>query len=416
MRTYYYYHLVIVIFLQLLTCVQIITNVLAAVAVAEIRSEESATCADSLTSGESDTTSQSPDEGGDQDQKNVDTPWKFMQAFSSLGSSWNHVIQEYISVVKGADGIDIQGDVYAKDMEQGLISLQTMVRNMALVSIDEDWTFSTVPLIDFGKTVDDVLLAFLRWSVVDNKSSEDDPQSPCQLTGGINSVQAMDRNGINVSKAFRRLTSYIQWMQSVSADLVDPPLTFESISPSLSIFSIHVTHDSCDRLVWWVNLGKTDMPAFKSQSPRETTRMFVWLAHLLFLDERAQKNGLVVVDDMAEIGFWTYMTMLPLQVGMSVDRFLISVTPLKAKNVVLMHLPRWADIGYGLLSWFLTAKMKSRVTIVPKSEEIVTLERVVGASEFIPRDFGDFNGVLVSDIIDQRHGTIVKGYFYNNNL
>ena len=358
------------------------------------------TAIEASTCGESNTNTQShSDEARDQEQSKVESPWQFMQAFSRLGTNWNHVIQEYISVVKGADGVDLQGDIYAQNMEEGLLMLQNMVHGKALGLNDEDWTFSRAPLVDFGKTIDDVLLAFLRWSVVDNTSSQDDQF--CNLIGGVNSAQDMETHGINVSKAFRRLAAYIQWMQSVSTDLADPPLTFESISPLLSTFSIHVTHDLCNRLVWWVNLGKTNMPAFKSQTPRDTTRMFVWLAHLLFLDEKAQQNGLVVVDDMAEIGFWTYMTMLPIHVGISVDRFLISVTPLKAKNVVLMQLPRWAEIGYNLLSWFLTAGMKSRVTIVSKSEEIATLERIVGGSRFIPRDFGDWNGMLASDIVDQ---------------
>ena len=130
--------------------------------------------------------------------------------------------------------------------------------------------------------------------------------------------------------------------------------------------------------------------------------MLVWVAHLLFLDAGAQTKGLVVVDDMAEIGFYDYMTMLPVQVGISVDRFLISVTPLKAKNVVIMHLPKWAEIGYGLLSWFLTAKMKSRVTMVAKGEEAETLDKVVGGSEFIPSDFGTVEGGSKTDIIAQR--------------
>jgi len=314
------------------------------------------------------------------------------------------VILEYISVVKGADGIHLNGDIHAQEMDGGLKLLQSMVQEAALASEDDElaWSFRTTPLDDFGKTIDDVLLAFLRWSIVDKNSSHNDKS--CRLVGGVNDYPSSEKQEINVSKAFRRLASYIQWMQSVSSDLMDPPLTFESISPALTTFSIHVTHDSCERLVWWVNLGKTDMSTFKSQAPRETTRLFVWVAHLLFLDEGAQTKGLVVVDDMAEIGFWNYMTMLPIQVGISVDRFLISVTPLKAKNVVLMHLPKWAEIGYGLLSWFLNAKMKSRVTMVSKGEETETLEMIVGGSNFIPADFGTFEGELKTDIIAQYRG------------
>lgn len=388
------------VLLQACFCFFFISNGRILAVAEEVRSDESGTCADNAANcGEADNHEAIKD-------KNVSSSWAFMQAFSKLGTSWSHVIGEYRSVVKGADGIDLKGDVHAEDMDMGLKLLQSMVQEAASASKDDElaWSFRTTPLEDFGKTIDDVLLAFLRWSVVDKNPHQNDKS--CQLIGGVNeypsSESALAKQGINVSKAFRRLTSYTNWMKSVSSDLVDP-LTFESISPSLSTFSIHITHDSCARLVWWVNLGKTNLSAFKSHSTRETTRMFVWVAHLLFLDEGAQTKGLIVVDDMSEIGFYDYMTMLPIQVGISVDRFLISVTPLKAKNVVMMHLPKWAEIGYGLLSLFLTAKMKSRVTMVGKGEEAETLERVVGGSDFVPAEFGTVEGKIKTDIISQ-HG------------
>lgn len=341
-----------------------------------------------------------PDEIRVGDENNVST-WEFMNSFSKLGTSWNHVVSEYVSVVQGADGKDMKGDTYATEVDEALKMLQVMLKESAATS-NEDWSFSTSPLGSFSKTVDDVLLAFIRWSMVDNYHDNPDDGNSCARIGGINHPPS-DTEKINVSKAFRRLTSYQQWMQSVSSDLQDP-LTYQSIESTLSIFSLHVSHDECGRLVWYVNLGKTDLANLKSLSPRETTRMFVWIAHLLFLDEKAQTNGLVVVDDMSDIAFWDYMTMLPIQVGISVDRFLISVTPLKAKNVVLMHRPKWAEIGYSLLSWFLTKKMKSRVTMVVKGEENEILKKVVGGSKYIPADFSDVEGLLMKDIIAQRYG------------
>mmetsp|Transcript_28767 Transcript_28767/g.52498 ORF Transcript_28767/g.52498 Transcript_28767/m.52498 type:complete len:410 (+) Transcript_28767:77-1306(+) len=398
--------------LQACICFYIFSSVrLLVVSASKVRSDESNTCTGDDASNSNCGEPEDIHENETKD-KSISSPWAFMQAFSKLGTSWNHIIGEYKSVVKGADGVDLKGDAYAQDMGMGLKLLQAMVEEekKAISSKSKednelDWSFRTTPLGDFGKTIDDVLLAFLRWSVVDTKNSSQEDKS-CQLIGGVNdypsSESAISKQTINVSKAFRRLTSYVTWMKSVSSDLVDEPLTFKSISPSLSTFSIDIAHDSCGRLVWWVNLGKTDLNAFKLTKPRETMRMFVWIAHLLFLDEGAQTRGLVVVDDMAEIGFYDYMTMLPIQVGISVDRFLISVTPLKAKNVVLMHLPKWAEVGYGLLSWFLTAKMKSRVTIVTKGEEVETLDKVVGGSGFIPTAFGSVKGELKTDIISHQ--------------
>eukprot|EP00804_Cyclotella_cryptica_P030834 CCRYP_018367-RA/>CCRYP_018367-RA protein AED:0.00 eAED:0.00 QI:84/-1/1/1/-1/0/1/195/399 len=336
----------------------------------------------------------------DDSEENLSS-WEFMNAFKQLGSSWSHVISEYVSVVNNADGKELRGDIYAENgLEEGLKLIKQLVTEAAEISSENEliWSFRTSPLSDLGKTVDDLLLAFLRWSIVDNQltngHSRDD--NGCSLIGGINHFPPKPHK-INVSKAFRRLTSYTQWMESVSQDLLGEPLTYRSISPSLSTFSIHVTHDDCGRLVWWLNLGKTQ----KFQSASETTRMFVWVAHLLFLDNAAQTKGLVVIDDMSEIGFWDYMTLLPLNVGISVDRFLISVTPLKAKNVALMHRPKWAEIAYGLLSWFLTERMKSRVTMVEKGEEEAALNNVVGGSAFIPVGFGAVKGEIEKDIISQ---------------
>jgi len=333
--------------------------------------------------------------------ENMSSTWEFMNAFSKLGTSWNHVIGEYISVVQGADGKEMKGDEYVTELDEALNLLQEMLKKSEATS-EEDWSFSTSPLKDFGKTTDDILLAFIRWSMVDNYHDNPEDGNSCTLIGGINHPPS-ETEKINVSKAFRRLTAYQHWMRSVSSDLKDPPLTYLSIKSTLSIFSLHVSHDECERLVWYVNLGKTDLAKLELQSPRETTRMFVWIAHLLFLDEKAQTKGLVVVDDMAEIGFWDYMTMLPIQVGISVDRFLISVTPLKAKNVVLMHRPKWAEIGYSLLSWFLTKKMKNRVTMVEKGQENYMMTKVVGGAEFVPRDFSDVEGLINEDIIAKHY-------------
>mmetsp|Transcript_20938 Transcript_20938/g.43097 ORF Transcript_20938/g.43097 Transcript_20938/m.43097 type:complete len:433 (+) Transcript_20938:3-1301(+) len=350
-------------------------------------------------------------ENDNEENGSVTSPWAFMEAFSKLGTSWNHVIGEYRSVVGNADGQELKGDVYAVNgLKEAVGLLKEMVQTAKSQSATEEeeraWTFHTTPFKDFGKTEDDALMAFLRWSVVDSHPIEDDDES-CQLIGMANyqiSTSTANNEKINVSKAFRRLTSYVHWMESVSSHLLDPPLSYASISPSLSIFSLRVTHDSCGRLVWWVNLGKTQTNLLRDQSPKETIRLFVWVAHLLFLDEGAQTNGLVVIDDMGEIGFWDYMTMLPVQVGISIDRFLISVTPLKAKNVVLMHRPRWVEIAYSLLSWFLTSKMKKRVTMIEKGDENEMLEKIVGGTSLIPANFGDFEGDLIVDIVGKQHG------------
>jgi len=59
-----------------------------------------------------------------------------------------------------------------------------------------------------------------------------------------------------------------------------------------------------------------------------------------------------------------------------------------------------AEIGWNLLSWFLTKKMKSRVTVVSSGDDdIDTLLKVVGGFEYIPVDFGNYKGELISDMV-----------------
>ena len=69
----------------------------------------------------------------------------------------------------------------------------------------------------------------------------------------------------------------------------------------------------------------------------------------------------------------------------------------------MMRRPTSMEIAYGLLSWSMTAKMKSRVTMVSTGEEIETLTKLVGGVEFIPQDYVHFKGESVSDII-AKHG------------
>ena len=196
----------IFVLLQACFCFYIFSNGRHLAVASEVRSDKSNTCADASSCGESTIHEEAKD-------KTVSSPWAFMQAFSKLGTSWNHVIGEYISVVKGADGLDLKGDVHAQDMENGLKILQSMVQEAASASKDDElaWSFRTTPVGEFGKTVDDVLLAFLRWSVVDKSSSQDDKS--CQLIGGINdypsSASANAKQEINVSKGGYTMPVYL---------------------------------------------------------------------------------------------------------------------------------------------------------------------------------------------------------------
>jgi len=221
----------------------------------------------------------------------------------------------------------------------------------------------------------------------------------CGRMGGIN--RKVESVKINVSKAFRRIEAYAAWMDAVEGDLMDPPLTSSSVKAAWDIFKMRITYDECGRIVWWMDLGLADMTAIKELSPKDTLRLFVWVSHLIIFQEKGLENGVVFVDNMSHVSFWDYMTMLPLQLGMKLDKFMINCTPLQTKLVVFMNRPLWAEIGYGILSMFLTKEMKKRVNMVNGDRQSAVID-VVGEC-CIPDGFNDLSGKTeVDDIAEER--------------
>lgn len=85
--------------------------------------------------------------------------------------------------------------------------------------------------------------------------------------------------------------------------------------------------------------------------------------------------------------------MLPLNLGIQVDEFVISVIPLKTRIVLFLDRPPWVRFGYKLLSAILTRAMKRRVFMVPNKDPQQSVETVVNA-ECIPVGFDGLNGML----------------------
>lgn len=231
---------------------------------------------------------------------------EFMGAFRTLGTSWKGMLDSFRDIIKSAEGKTHGSDVFTEDLNQGLEIIQSMVQEKvdeAHASNQESsiWFFRNVPCQEFGRSLDDVYVAFLRWASVEPNQFQE-----CGLKGGINK-----RGPINVSKAFRRLEAYAQWMDSTGDELAN--LTAASVKPTSELMFFRVTYDDCDRVVWWLDLGKTQFNKLKELPDTSILRLFVWLAHLIMFQHKAQENGVVFFESMSYVGFWQYMTMLPLQ-------------------------------------------------------------------------------------------------------
>ena len=308
---------------------------------------------------------------------------EFFGVFRRLGIPWDYVLRSYMRVVGSAGGTIEDGDTFAENVDEALVLLRDMAKDVVDIPI--------IGYHEFGKTVDDLLVTFIHWAAT---NGAEDHMERCHRMGGVNGWHEK----INVSKAFRRLEIYISWMKEGEKDLLDAPLMRPSVKEAMKAFSMHLSIDDCGRIVWWLDLEKTDIRAVKLLQPSDIRRFFVSFAHILMFDERAQKNGVVFVHSFADISFWTFMTMLPLELGIKTDEFLICAIPLNTKLVMFLNRPAWANLGYGLLRVFLTSQMRRRVVMMRRKRQQEVVEDAVG-TESIPIGFDGIEGKQSIDLL-----------------
>mmetsp|Transcript_11315 Transcript_11315/g.16623 ORF Transcript_11315/g.16623 Transcript_11315/m.16623 type:complete len:459 (+) Transcript_11315:140-1516(+) len=320
---------------------------------------------------------------------------EFFGIFSELNTSWFALLQTFRSIFGSAGGTNSRRDVFADTMEE---ALQLLI-DMKTSSSKHKWSTleSVIPFHEFDRNgLDDLFLAYLHWSVSDGAPN---PPEKCSLQGGVNGQSER----INVSKAYRRLEAYASWMQRVLDDIQDPPLTAESISNIWKLFPMKLTYDECHRIVWWLDVGQIDLPLLKTEvESSEITRLFVWLSHYLLFQTEAQTNGIVFVSSLNQIGFWPFMTMLPVDTGMQLNEFVISVIPVKTNFVLLLERPAWAKFAFQLLKPFLGGNMQRRVIVIEEglySPDFV-YEVLGHGPKSIPLGVKGYNGSPEADFIN----------------
>lgn len=213
-----------------------------------------------------------------------------------------------------------------------------------------------VPLDEFHTTQTNFLKAFLKWSIKDRED----------IVKGKEESKLI----VNASKARRRLDSYFDWMKdNIAEDIAKHPLTFESVQEAHKAWSIDASHSENDQFVWWFDIGKMDQKAIKTMSPQVQFRYLVWYSHLVMFDHKAQDNGMVIMEDLNNIGFWNCMTLIPMELSAKMDRFTIGVMPVKMKGVYMFGAARWLSLMMGMMKPFLSKKMRDRMVIVTLSLE-----------------------------------------------
>ena len=102
-----------------------------------------------------------------------------------------------------------------------------------------------------------------------------------------------------------------------------------------------------------MDIGKMDKAKIKTMDPQEHLRYVVWYSHLIMFDKNAQDHGVILMEDLNKIGFWSTMTLIPIDVGAKMDRLTIGVLPVKMKAIYMFGAARWLHLMMGLMKPFL---------------------------------------------------------------
>ena len=137
------------------------------------------------------------------------------------GGDGKSLISMSIETMNMAEGKSKKDDFCVKSLDDALVALKKFIelskekaskKKKKKKKNDEDptkkWDFETVPLKEFDKTIDDVYKCFLTWGMQNVGEEKDD------------STEEKERE-YNISKSFRRLESYADWMHSSREDIQD---------------------------------------------------------------------------------------------------------------------------------------------------------------------------------------------------
>lgn len=273
-----------------------------------------------------------------------------------------------------ADGKNKKNDVFVESIQEGLEILNSYVT--ARQKERED-IMDLVPLQQFNATQDQFLTAFLRWA-----EKEDTKDS--------------SKTQINVSKVHRRLDAYFEWMTDNAENFVEP-LTAESIAHTAKVWDMQVTYDKEGRFLWWIDVGGLNKEEIKKLENRDHLRYIVWFSHLCMFDPKAQENGIILIQDMGQIGFMKCFTLVPAELGTKMDRLTIGILPIRMTSIIVFGAARWMTFLMGLMKPFMSKKMRERVVVVPRKTDNQQFCDNMFTRESIPKGFGGLEGEAAKD-------------------
>lgn len=238
--------------------------------------------------------------------------------------------------------------------------------------------------------MDDVFVAFLKWAVVPKDGSK-------KKSGDDDDDDDGDGEKVyNVTKAFRRLDAYAEWMLDTGTDLIEPPLVPSSMKVIDDVWKMKIGYTKSGCLSWWIDFKDLDPKAIKEQPEVESMRLVVWYSHFVMFDENAQKNGIVMIENMAKMGFFVLMTLIPPKLSAKMDRLTIGVLPVKFKKIYILECSTWVHIIMAIMRPFISKKMRSRIATIGEKDYDKMADEL-GGLEYVMEGFGKCEGTYTDN-------------------
>ena len=248
-----------------------------------------------------------------------------------------------------SEGAEERYDIIVNGEALALASVLREVQNWkALGRVDsQKWNFEACPLDDFGKSLDDLFRAYLRWSQKDADR---------------------EANRFNVSKVMRRLEKLSTWGFENRAILQGqasmPAQQKERVWRAWGL-CVSEKEDAHGRVILCLNMDFIDREYIRSSATivEDSCRVFWWLIHGLAFDEAAQRSGVILVENVATAGFFDSFSLVPADLKAKLEKLTLGSSAIKLKQFCFVHQPFWVRAIVRFMSLFLSRKMRQRFVL-----------------------------------------------------
>lgn len=233
------------------------------------------------------------------------------------------------------------------------------------------WDFRRSLHLYFDKTLEDVLSAFLTWATV--------------------TVDSSGENLINVSRAFRRIEIYSDWLEDEADVLDDFSLDFNLMRQSESKYNRLIQHnyDGVGRCLLWMDVSPDAMSEImRDFSAQERFKFLIWKTHSIMFDHNAQVNGVIFTRNAAFLGFDKIFDLMS-EMWPRWIKLQFSASSIKYVKVLTFSSPFYLRMYLGSMLKFAN-RSTSFMNEVRKDNGLVVL-RKLKIAQCIPEDFGDYS-------------------------